>query len=410
LIILFVPAAVFGCVAEPPPGDDERGPHYEDLDSDDPSDELYALANLPRFDIELSDESYQALIDEPREYTTGRLIYRGEVVDGIGIRLKGEYSFRDIDEKPGFKLKFDKFVSGQLFRGLERMTLNNNVQDPSFLSQPIAFHAYRSAGLPAPRANSALVYVNGEFYGVYSNVETEDDTFIARWFEDASGNLYEEGGLDFLPGNAGIFDLETNEDIDDRSDLEALIAAVDRATPETFMAEVGAHLDLEHFLSYCSMELVMGGEDGYAYGIGSRNNFRVYSDPTSGKFYFLPWGVDRALRPRNAPLLVHEWVDPVPVFQSPWEIYGVILEKCTESIECRAAYVEHIEATLVFFEQLDLDQMMETQYALIEADVLADERKEESDEYVEYALETMRGYIDGRPGSIVDELPPSPAP
>ena len=48
---------------------------------------------------------------------------------------------------------------------------------------------FRDAGVAAPRANLATVYINGEYRGVYTNVESEDLAFIARHFEDTTGNL-----------------------------------------------------------------------------------------------------------------------------------------------------------------------------------------------------------------------------
>src|SRR5262249_42978756 len=66
------------------------------------------------------------------------------------IRLKGNVggSFRTLDEKPGFKLKFKQ---GEAVLGLVKMTLNNMVQDPSMLHETLAYSAFRAAGVPASR-------------------------------------------------------------------------------------------------------------------------------------------------------------------------------------------------------------------------------------------------------------------
>jgi spore coat protein CotH len=221
LFPLLVVVAV-GCSAPKAPAPQA---HYQPTSYADASDEIYALDNLVRFDLELAPESLQQLREQPREYAVGALRYRGQTLANVGVRLKGEASFRELDDKPAFKLKFDKFVKGQRFFGLKRMTLNNNVQDPSSLSQPLSYRVFRELGLPAPRCNSALVFVNGEYYGVYSNVETEDKVFLKRWFSSNDGNLYEENGIDLVAGAAALFNLETNEKQDNRSDLEALSCA-----------------------------------------------------------------------------------------------------------------------------------------------------------------------------------------
>ncbi|MBT8492845.1 MAG: CotH kinase family protein [Deltaproteobacteria bacterium] len=276
--------------------------------ADDPSAELYDLSNLPRFDIELDGDAFDSLGDEPREWVQAQLGYRDEVV-AVDLRLKGEYSFRPIDDKPSFKIRFDRDDDDRRWRGLRGMTLNNNIQDPTMLSQVLGYLLYRDAGVAAPRANLATVYVNGEYRGLYTNVESEDRAFISRHFADTSGNLYEEGKVDFLPGNADTFDLESNEELDDRSDLEGLIAAIDSAGPDDFLEVVGAHVDLPAFLDFAALEGIVGGLDGYCYALDTRNNFRVYSDPMTERFYFIPWGADRVLRPRHDPGLVHSWLE-----------------------------------------------------------------------------------------------------
>ena len=103
---------------------------------------------------------------------------------------------------------------------------------------------------------SLVVYVNGEYHGLYSNVETEDKVFLQRWFSSSDGNLYEEGGSDLVAGAAPLFELETNEARADRRDLEALIAALGAATPVDFVDTVSRELDLKSLNKYLAYEYV----------------------------------------------------------------------------------------------------------------------------------------------------------
>ena len=404
-ILPTIALALLGLACSEPDGSYSDPGRYEFSDPNDPSAELYDTRNLVRFDIEIPDESLDNLDSDPREYTPATLRYRGETLSNVGVRLKGEYSFRKMSGKPAFKLKFDKFVKGQRFRGLKRMTLNNNVQDPSMLSQPLSYELFRAADLPAPRASNVLVYVNGEYYGVYSNVETEDKVFLSRWFSSNDGNLYEENLVDFLPGNASVFDLETNKKRNDRSDLEALIRAIDESSPDDSYEKVGQELDMPQYLRYVAVEALVGGWDGYSYGVGSRNNFRVYRDPSIDKFVLLPWGLDRGLRPRLDPLQYHDWIGEVEVsHQSLWEAHGVLLERCIASPRCKQAFVDTVEEMMSLFESLNLANKARTDFARLRDAAYADDRKEEDNEYLEYALELLTGYVDSRPGSIREDL------
>jgi len=58
----------------------------------------------------------------------------GTVLENVGIRKKGLVGSVN-SEKPALKLKFDKYIEEQLAFGMERMILNNNVSDPSFIKQ-----------------------------------------------------------------------------------------------------------------------------------------------------------------------------------------------------------------------------------------------------------------------------------
>src|SRR5262249_13624676 len=147
------------------------------------------------------------------------------------------------------------------------LTLNNMVEDPSFLAERLAYDVFRSLGLPAPRCNSALVYVNGQFYGVYANVEAVDKPFLRRWFPDDGGNLYEEGQRDFVAGAEGAFDLETNETANDRSDLRGLIDALARASGENLLSALAPHLDVPRYLQFTAAEAAVNQWDMYAYTV-----------------------------------------------------------------------------------------------------------------------------------------------
>jgi hypothetical protein len=402
-------AALVACAlpacAGPAPA--EPAPLYVINAPADPSDELFAPENLVRLDLELPPDSLQRLEESPYEYAVGSLRYRDQTLGAIGVRLKGEASFRELDDKPAFRLKLDELVDGQRLFGLKRLTLNNDVQDPSSLSQSLVYRLFRAAGMPAPRCNHALVYVNGEYYGLYSNVETEDKAFLARWFSSDDGNLYEEGASDLVPGAASTFELETNEDQDDRRDLEALIAALERATPANFSEIVGQELDLDQFLSFAALEALAGGEDGYSYVLGAPNNFRLYRDPDTDRFVFLPWGLDRALRPRFEPELIHDWVPALGRYRSAWNTHSVVLSGCLASPDCRSAYTARLREMSELFDELDLASAARADWALIAEASRADLRKPSDDDYAEHARRLVLEYITERPRALRAELSPT---
>ena len=162
---------------------------------------------------------------------------------------------------------------------------------------------------------------------------------------------------------------------------------------------------MPQYLRYVAIEALVGGWDGYSYGVGSRNNFRVYRDPGTDKFVLIPWGLDRGLRPRLDPLQYHDWLGEVDVsHQSVWEAHGVLLERCIASPRCKQAFVETVHEMTYLFESMEFAKKARTDFGRLREAAYADDRKEEDNQYLEYALELLTGYVDTRAGVIRAEL------
>lgn len=271
------------------------------------AEEMYEAGTVVVIDLQLPPASVAALEAEPDEYVEGTFsLAPSDGTPGgvggfsapiaVGIRLKGEASFRGLAGKAAFKVKFNEFVKGQKFLGLKRLTLNNMVQDPSMVHETLAYEAFRAAGVPAPRSGYADVRVNGEEFGLHLNLETLDDIALERLFgsfEAPPQHLYEgQFGVDVLPGEAGEFEIDEGEE-DDRADLEALIGALAAQSPALFERMAG-RADLEEMARMWAVERFIGHWDGYS-GLSSPHNYYLYSDPL-GEFQMLPWGTDQTWR------------------------------------------------------------------------------------------------------------------
>jgi spore coat protein CotH len=74
------------------------------------------------------------------------------------MRYKGNGAFGNAPKHP-FKIDFNKFVDGQQFHGVTKLSLNNNVYDTSFMREALSYHLFRQTGVPAPRTAFARVYL-----------------------------------------------------------------------------------------------------------------------------------------------------------------------------------------------------------------------------------------------------------
>lgn len=310
-------------------------------------EDLYDPDGVVAIDLTLPQGSIEALEADPDEYAAGTFAAAptggtpgtiGAFTEPrpVGIRLKGNATFRGLDGKAAFKVKFNEF-GGKKFLGLKRLTLNNMLQDGSMLHEALAYEAFRAAGVAAPRTGYASVRVNGVPYGVYVNVETLDDV----WLESRPGgfadpqHLYEgEYGADVVPGGAAAFEVDEGDE-EDLSDLEALIAAAGAAEPG-FSERMAAVADLEQMTRMWAAERYLGHWDGYSGPYV--NNYFLLSDP-DGAFQMLPWGTDQALV---------NW----------WHPFGgrggILFGQCLAEEACRTRYREALSAVAASTAALDL--------------------------------------------------------
>ncbi len=268
--------------------------------------------------IEVASEHLEALENDTEQRIPCDISINGVMLRNAGLRKKGGAgSMSPLDNKPGWSLKFDEFVPGQSYRGLDRLLLNNAVQDRSLLNEHLAYSLYRRAGLAAPRTAHALVMFNGRTYGFYVVREAFDKRFLRTAFGDGRGNLYEGSCcMDFAApmGNPALLELkDEQEEGRTRNDLEALATVLETAPDDTLEQELEGLLDVDAFLTGYALEAALAHWDGLAFNL---NNYYLYRRPRDGRFVLLPHGMDQLMdRPGFDPL-------QEPRSRLPWRIWA----------------------------------------------------------------------------------------
>ncbi|MFC1641225.1 CotH kinase family protein [Myxococcota bacterium] len=225
----------------------------------------------------------------PYTHFSATVTIDGTQYKNVDIRKKGYIGSLTVI-RPALKLEFSGDSERPLASGLRRMTLNNNLEDPSRVRQCLTYDLFAEVGIVAPRCNFAHVVVNGIDFGIYSHIEPVTQSMLARHFSNADGNLYEGEFADFNPETAEHLQLKTNKKENDREDVQTVLDAL-ASSDEEVVAALGRVVDLDSFFDFWALETLMGHWDGYS---GSANNYYAYHDPTSGKFFFIPWGTDTA--------------------------------------------------------------------------------------------------------------------
>ncbi len=255
----------------------------------DDSVAFFAEGMIPRLKIVIPDAELQNLRQKPREYVRCTVTENDKTeYQHVGIHLKGAAgSFRGVDDRPALTLNFDKYEKDQEFHDLDKIHLNNSVQDPGYLNELVSSELFLAAGIPAARTTHARVWLNGRDLGFYVLKEGFNKGFLKRHFEDADGNLYEGG---FVQDINGQVKLQNGNGPIDRSDVKAVIEACNEGDATKRWQRLEQVVDIERFLTFTAMELMTCHWDGYCQ---NRNNYRFYFDPKTGKVQFFPHGMDQ---------------------------------------------------------------------------------------------------------------------
>ena len=342
--------------------------------------DFYALREVPRFELTLSPEARASLAEEPREWVRARFRYRDEVLEDVAVKLKGHRSMRRLaDQKPSFKVRFDKFVKKRRFLGQRSLTLNAMVEDPTMVREALGYRLFREAGVPAPETGYAEVLVDGEPYGLYLLVESIDRPFLERRFGNHDGELYEgEYGCDLYPED--VAGLEQEEGPADRPGLTAL-AEVAAGPVDRLIAGPEARFD-DSALAYLAVSAVIGDFDGYRHA----HNYRLYLEPEKDRWFFIPWGIDRTFRQRLDPL----------------DSNGLVARRCFRDHACRLAYLRAVRRVLAVMDRLHLDRGLEVLGAV--AARVEDPRRPYDAARTRRARAELGAFLAGRAEDLADEL------
>ena len=265
----------------------------------DESDPFFERGEIPRLRIEIDEEELAKLRADARTYVHAKLKENERTVyPDVAIKLKGAAgSFRELDDKPAFTVNVDKFEKKQAFHGLEKFHLNNSVQDGTYCHEWLCSLLMAGAGIPAPRVTHARVWLNGRDLGLYVLKEAFDEELAKRHFKAGDGNLYDGGFCNEIDGG---LEKDDGKGPDDGSDLRALADACREGDPVLRWQRIEERLDVDAFLSFVAMELMVGHWDGYSQ---NANNYRVYFAGKKGRAYFLPHGMDQVFGDAEAAIL-----------------------------------------------------------------------------------------------------------
>ncbi len=147
---------------------------------------------------------------EDKEYAACTLVIDGEACRNVAIRAKGNSSLSTVssygNNRYSFKVEFDHYDDANTYYGLDKLSLNNLIQDNTLMKDFLCYQLMGSFGVAAPLCSYVSITVNGEPWGLYLAVEGVEDAFLRRNYGTDAGELYKPDSLSFGGDRGGSFD------------------------------------------------------------------------------------------------------------------------------------------------------------------------------------------------------------
>lgn len=328
----------------------------------------YATATYMKADLVLTDETGTSSFTD------------------VGVRLKGNSSYNHPNDKKSFKIDFNEYVSGQKYDGLKKLNFGNCFKDPSMMRDKVFFDVSRAADVPAPRSNFANVYMNGTLKGFYTVIEQIDDQFLDWKILDDDGNLFKAGD-NFGGGPAGggnpadlkyygtaqssyeaRYELKTNEDVNDWTDLIDFIDFINNSSAADFEAGIANKIELQEYLRSAALDNLFSNLDSYT---GSARNYYLYHNSTTDKWQWIKWDGNESFGSyangvQNITSLPLNYV----------EADRPLLSTIFNNANLYDQYLYEVcDLTNTYFNSNFMDSLIESHKNLIQASVFADNNK-----------------------------------
>ena len=187
---------------------------------------LFDASRVHSIDIVMDD--WEEFIDtcENEEYSSCAVVIDGEAYRNVGLRAKGNTSLSSVSQmdsdRYSFKIEFDHYDNGKSYYGLDKLSLNNIIQDNTYMKDYLTYQMMGAFEANAPLCSFVYITVNGQDWGLYLGVEGLEDGFLQRNYGQDHGQLYkpDSTGIGGGRGNGREFDMDdfmgqNGENVDD---------------------------------------------------------------------------------------------------------------------------------------------------------------------------------------------------
>lgn len=170
------------------------------------------------------------------EYAQCSVIIDNEAYSNVAIRAKGNTSLTQVqsygNNRYSFKIEFDHYDSTKTYYGLDKLSLNNIIQDNTYMKDFLTYQMMGYFGVSAPLCSYVQILVNGEEWGLYLAVEGVEDSFLQRNYGNDYGELYKPDSLSMGGGRGNGNEFDMDDWNDEQENAEGNTEASSQTKPD----------------------------------------------------------------------------------------------------------------------------------------------------------------------------------
>ena len=176
---------------------------------------LFDTARVHTIDIVMDDWDDFIETCQNEEYSPCNVVIDGESYKNVGIRAKGNTSLSSVaamgSSRYSFKIEFDQYDSTKSYHGLDKLCLNNLIQDNTMMKDYLTYQMMNAFGVPSSLSSFVYITVNGEDWGLYLAVEGVEEAFLQRSYGSDYGELYKPDSMSLGGGRGNGRDFDPND-------------------------------------------------------------------------------------------------------------------------------------------------------------------------------------------------------
>ena len=259
--------------------------------------EFYDMNTVNTIYITFEESNWDQLLDDlyaagEEERLEGTAVINGTTYESVGVRYKGNSTYRPNQIKNPLNIKLDYINDDQTLEGYGTLKLANVYNDPSFVREVLSYEIARKY-MPASQANFIDVYINDTHLGLYTSVQDVDKLFLESHFGSKNNPFFKGDAEDIFDsasvwGYLGEDEADYYEYYEIKSDdgWDALINLFDVFNNST--SQVEDVLNVDRLLWMLAFDILTVNLDS---PVNVAHNFYLYQDGT-GRFNPIIWDLN----------------------------------------------------------------------------------------------------------------------